>query len=114
MPTIFNFVRILIRIYLLLALGRVFPNRYNPPDSEPLSALARNTHTKTKLAAKIEKKNVKERKKAKKEGRRSRIGSGKEFNQAGAPFHAGELPSQFNAEQSELQRVGRTERRQEW
>jgi hypothetical protein len=69
---------------------------------------------KTKLASRIDTDNVKERKKAKKEGRRSRIGSGKEFNQAGAPFHAGELPSQFNAEQSELERVGRTKRRKEW
>ena len=63
-----------------------------------------NHHRKTKLAEKIEKD---ERKKGKK-----RSGGG--FDQAGAPFHEGILPSQFNLQQSELERVGRTKRRKEW
>lgn len=61
-------------------------------------------HHKTKLAAKIEKD---DRKKGKKSG-----GSG--FDQAGAPFHEGILPSQYNLQESELERVGRVKRRKEW
>ena len=59
---------------------------------------------KSKLAAKIEKE---DRKKGKKSG-----GSG--FDQAGAPFHEGILPSQYNMQESELERVGRVKRRKEW
>ncbi|MDA4129755.1 MAG: hypothetical protein OK457_03185 [Thaumarchaeota archaeon] len=36
------------------------------------------------------------------------------INEVGAPFHKGVLPSQFNMEQSELEKVGRSKRRKEW
>ena len=62
-------------------------------------------HHKTKLASKIEKDNRKNK-------GRKRGGNG--FNQAGAPFHEGILPSQYNLQESELERVGRVKRRKEW
>ena len=61
-------------------------------------------HHKTKLAAKIEKDDRKEKGKKK-------VGGG---FQAGAPFHEGILPSQYNMQESELERVGRVKRRKEW
>ena len=62
-------------------------------------------HKKTKLASKIEKADSKRKQKGE---------SGKDFDQASAPFHPGELPSQYSAEQSELERVGRKQRRTSW
>lgn len=64
------------------------------------------SHHKTKLAGKIEKENRKQKTK----GRKNRMG----FSQAATPFHEGILPSQYNAQESELERVGRTKRRKEW
>jgi hypothetical protein len=61
---------------------------------------------KPKLAAKIDKENRKQKAK----GRKNSSG----FDQAGAPFHEGILPSQYNAQESELERVGRNKRRKEW
>jgi hypothetical protein len=60
-------------------------------------------HHKTKLAAKIEK----EDRKGKKKG-------GGDISESGAPFHEGILPSQYNMQESELERVGRVKRRKEW
>jgi hypothetical protein len=64
-------------------------------------------HRKTKLAAKIEKENRKEK------GKKRRV-AGAGFEQAGTPFHEGILPSQYNLQESELERVGRIKRRKEW
>lgn len=63
-------------------------------------------HHKTKLAAKIEKADRKQK------GKKKSGGGG--FGQAGAPFHEGILPSQYNMQESELERVGRIKRRKEW
>lgn len=60
---------------------------------------------KSKLASKIEKADEKRKQKGE---------SSKDFGQAGAPFHSGELPSQFSAEQNALERVGRKQRRTNW
>ena len=60
-------------------------------------------HHKTKLAAKIEKEDRK--------GKGKKSGGG---FQADAPFHEGILPSQYNMQESELERVGRVKRRKEW
>lgn len=66
-------------------------------------------HKKSKLAAKIEKSNRKQKGKEKKKG-----SGGAGFDQASTPFHEGILPSQYNMAQSELERVGRKNRRTEW
>jgi hypothetical protein len=50
---------------------------------------------------------------AKIRGKRKRSGASGIGN-VGAPFHEGILPSQFNAQQSELEKVGRKKRRKEW
>jgi hypothetical protein len=63
---------------------------------------------KTRLAQKIHEKILKEKEKGSKKRIRGR------FDQASAPFHEGVLPSQYNLEQSELQRVGRKARRTQW
>lgn len=62
----------------------------------------------TKLARKLDHEEVKRRKK----GEKKRSGS---FEQASTPFHAvGEMPSQYTAVQSELEKVSRVKRRKEW
>jgi hypothetical protein len=66
-----------------------------------------NGHPRKKLASKIDKENRKNKKKGRKLG-----GSG--FDQASTPFHEGILPSQYNAQESALERVGRSKRRTEW
>jgi len=63
-------------------------------------------HHKTKLAAKIDKKNEKNRA----EGKKNTGGFGK----AATPFHEGILPSQYNTQESALEKVGRKKRRKEW
>lgn len=64
-------------------------------------------HKKTKLATKIDKKNEKNRA----EGKKNNTSS---FGQAPTPFHEGILPSQYNAQESALEKVGRKKRRKEW
>ena len=62
-------------------------------------------HKRSKLAGKIDAVDKKHKQKGE---------ASKDFNQASAPFHSGELPSQYSAEQSELERVGRKQRRTSW
>ena len=66
-----------------------------------------HAHTKKKkLASKIDEKNCKNKKK----GRKSTAG----FDQTSTPFHEDILPLQYNAQENELERVGRSKRRTEW
>jgi hypothetical protein len=68
-------------------------------------SLSRRHRTKPKLAARIDKENRKEKSKGKSYGG---------FARASTPFHEGILPSQYNMQESELERVGRKSRRKEW
>lgn len=66
-------------------------------DEYAVHVVLTHKHKRSKLALKLDKENRKHK-------------TSKDFDQASAPFHSGELPSQFNAEQSELERVGRKQR----
>ncbi|MGH2510560.1 MAG: hypothetical protein ACRDHZ_24560 [Ktedonobacteraceae bacterium] len=65
-----------------------------------------HNHHKTKLASKIDASNRRQK------GKKKKGNAG--FDQASAPFHEGILPSQYNMQQTELERVGRIGRRKEW
>ncbi len=64
-------------------------------------ALPHKHHRPSKLASKIR-------------GKKKTESASSAMNELDAPFHKGVLPSQYNMEQSELEKVGRQKRRKEW
>ena len=73
--------------------------------------LSQKHHRKSKITLMVEEGDRTKREETKRNVRRI---TSEDLKELPAPFHMGILPSQYNLEQSELEKVGGKKRRKEW